>query len=546
MKKEKNSTNRAVVAGIGFIIQIAWILMGVYQLNRNYPLIDIVLRVMAILLVFRILGKHTNSAIKIPWIIGLLVAPVAGIILYVLLGSRFTSIFIRRRFKSIYGMSDGVLLADRNLMKNLKDYDPQVYGHVNYIEKYGRYPAYSHNETIYYPEASDAIEVLKSELEKAEKFIFMEYHAIEDSVSFHAIEDILKKKVEEGLDVRIIYDDVGSIGFVSRPFSKRLNSEGIKCRIFNPVMPIVNIFMNNRDHRKITVIDGKVGFTGGYNIADEYFNIVNPYGYWKDTGIMIKGRSVDNLTMIFLEMWHAMDSTRKAKENLSQLINQYGVEELISEQDKGRGVDTQENEMKECDKDGENSRIDIGNGKKLKLLQPFAENPLYEERLAENIYLNIAKSAKDYLYITTPYLIIDDIMRDELTLAAKRGVDVRIITPGIPDKKTIYGITRSNYANLARNGVRIYEYSPGFIHAKQHIADDRYGVIGTINMDYRSLYLHFENGVYIYDEDLIRDIKKDMDEILEDSLEVTSKYSGHRSMRQRIWHGMLRFISPLL
>ena len=546
MKKEKNSTNRAIVAGLGFIIQIAWILMGVYQLNKNYPLIDIVLRVMAILLVFRILGKHTNSAIKIPWIIGLLVAPVAGLILYVLLGSRFTSIFIRRRFKSIYGMSDGVLLADRNLMKNLKAYDPQAYGHVNYIEKYGRYPAYGDNETVYYPEASDAIEVLKSELEKAEKFIFMEYHAIEDSVSFRAIEDILKKKVEEGLDVRIIYDDVGSIGFVSRPFSKRLNSEGIKCRIFNPVMPIVNIFMNNRDHRKITVIDGKVGFTGGYNIADEYFNIVNPYGYWKDTGIMIKGRSVDNLTMIFLEMWHAMDSTRKAKENLSQLINQYDMEELISEQDKGTGVDTQANEMKQCDKDSENSMSDIGNGKKLKLLQPFAENPLYEERLAENIYLNIAKSAKDYLYITTPYLIIDDIMRDELTLAAKRGVDVRIITPGIPDKKTIYGITRSNYANLARNGVRIYEYSPGFIHAKQHIADDRYGVIGTINMDYRSLYLHFENGVYIYDEDLIRDMKKDMDEILEDSLEVTSKYSGHRSMRQRIWHGMLRFISPLL
>src|SRR3712207_2799680 len=371
MKKEKNSTNRAIVAGIGFIIQIAWILMGVYQLNKNYPALDITLRIMAILLVFRILGKHTNSAIKIPWIIGLLVAPVAGLILYVLLGSRFTSIFIRRRFKSIYGMSDGVLLVDRDLMNKFKNYDPQAYGHINYIEKYGRYPAYDNNKVVYYPDASEAIEVLKVELEKAEKFIFMEYHAIEDSVSFQAIEDILKKKVKEGLDIRIIYDDVGSIGFVNRPFSKRLNSEGIKCRVFNPVMPIVNIFMNNRDHRKITVIDGKVGFTGGYNIADEYFNIVNPYGYWKDTGIMIKGRSVDNLTMIFLEMWHAMDSTRKAKENLSQLINQYDMEELISEQDKGTGVDTQANEMKQCDKDSENSMSDIGNGKKLKLLQPF-------------------------------------------------------------------------------------------------------------------------------------------------------------------------------
>lgn len=577
MKKEKNGTNRAIIAGLGFAFQIFWILSGVYALNIWYPKLDIVLRVLSILLIFRILGKHTNSAIKIPWIIGILVAPVAGLILYALLGSRFTSISIRRRFKYIYGMADGVLQRDRELMSRLKNIDSDVYGHVNYIDKYGNYPAYSNDDVVYFSEASDAIEKLKEELENAQKFIFMEYHAIEDAGSFRAIEDILKRKADEGLDIRVIYDDVGSLGFVDRPFSKRLNKEGIKCRVFNPVIPIVNIFMNNRDHRKITVIDGKVGFTGGYNIADEYFNIVNPFGYWKDTGIMIKGRSVDNLTMIFLEMWHAMRRNKSERESLENLINQYDMcnisydvlneKDLLEDDIEDKLVDTK-GEDKIVDTKGEDKIVDtkgepidtqdktvaIENKEssvtksknKLRILQPFAENPLYEEQVAENVYLNLAKTSNDYLYITTPYLIIDDIMRDELTLAAKRGVDVRIITPGIPDKKIIYAITRSNYANLARNGVKIYEYSPGFVHAKQHISDDKCGVIGTINMDYRSLYLHFENGVYIYDEDLVKEMRIDMENMFAQSEDVTSKYSGRRSMRTRIWHGVLRFISPLL
>lgn len=555
MKKEKNGRNRAIIAGVGFGIQIFWIVGGVYVLNALYPKLDIVLRVMSIVLIFRILGKHTNSAIKIPWIIGILVAPVAGLILYALLGSRLTSASIRRRFKYIYGIAEGVLPRDKELMAGLKDIDPDVYGHVYYIDKFGNYPAYRGNEVEYFSEASNAVERLKEELEKAENFIFMEYHAIEDAGSFHAIEDILRRKAKDGLDVRVIYDDVGSLGFVDKPFSKRLNKEGIKCRVFNPVIPLVNVFMNNRDHRKITIIDGKVGFTGGYNIADEYFNIINPYGYWKDTGIMIKGRAVDSLTMIFLEMWHAMRRNRSQRESLKDLINQYdmcsiysGARQEDTKDARDKAKDARENtegaEDTKCTEDTKD--IEVKASDELSIIQPFAENPLYEERLAENIYLNIAKTANDYLYITTPYLIIDDIMRDELTLAAKRGVDVRIVTPGTPDKKSIYAITKSNYANLARNGVKIYEYTPGFIHSKQHISDDKCGVIGTINMDYRSLYLHFENGVYIYDRQIIKDMKADMEKIFDESNEVTDKYSGRRRMVTRIWHGMLRFISPLL
>ncbi len=281
--------------------------------------------------------------------------------------------------------------------------------------------------------------------------------------------------------------------------------------------------MNNRDHRKISVIDGKIGFTGGYNLADEYFNIVNPYGHWKDTGIRIEGRPVDSLTLMFLEMWHASKYTRSINEDISLFINQWQSDQ----EDGGQGDHP-------------------GNKEDNIIIQPFAENPLKEELLAENAYMNQIKNARDYLYITTPYLLIDDNMSEELSSAAKRGVDVRIVTPGIPDKRIVYKMTRSYYGNLARNGVRIYEYMPGFIHAKQHLSDDRTAIIGTINMDYRSLYHHFENGVFLYNVDCIRDMRVDFEDLFDQSYEVTDKYASGRSTSLRIVQCLWRFVAPLM
>ena len=281
--------------------------------------------------------------------------------------------------------------------------------------------------------------------------------------------------------------------------------------------------MNNRDHRKISVIDGKIGFTGGYNLADEYFNLVNPYGHWKDTGIRIEGRPVDSLTLMFLEMWHASKHTRSINEDISLFINQWQTDQ----EDGGQGDHP--------DKKKDNI-----------IIQPFAENPLKEELLAENAYMNQIKNARDYLYITTPYLLIDDNMSEELSSAAKRGVDVRIVTPGIPDKRIVYKMTRSYYGSLARNGVRIYEYMPGFIHAKQHLSDDRTAIIGTINMDYRSLYHHFENGVFLYNVDCIRDMRVDFEDLFDQSYEVTDKYASGRSTSLRIVQCLWRFVAPLM
>ncbi len=510
-ERRKNSIGRALIAAIGFFLQVAWIVFEVYKIHDYYPITSAIAKIISILIVLRIYGRHINAAVKIPWMVLLLVFPITGIILYVLFIGRGSLYFTKKKFRNIVGRLSVKLDSDDKLLESLKKEDPRLYGQSYYISKTGGYPAYENCDIDYYSQASEGIEAQKRELRKAKKFIFMEYHAIEDSISFRKIEEILEEKVKEGVDVRILYDDMGSIGFIGKSFRDRLAKKGIRCSVFNPMLPMLNVFMNNRDHRKITVIDGKIGFTGGYNIADRYFNIDSPYGHWKDTGLMIRGKAVDSLTVMFLEMWYAINHKDMENERVEDFINLY--EKVVA-----KGI-----------------------------VQPYAEDPLVEEKLAENVYLNIAKNAKDYLYIMTPYLLIDDNMNDELVLAAKRGVDVRIITPGIPDKKFVYSMTRSYYGALVRGGVRIYEYSPGFIHAKQHISDDDVAAVGTINMDYRSLYLHFENGVLLHGMQAVKDIKKDFLETISLSEEVTEKYHcTNRTRSMRITQCLLRFFAPLL
>ena len=297
-----------------------------------------------------------------------------------------------------------------------------------------------------------------ADLAKAEKFIFMEYHAIEDAEAWKQIQNVLEERVRAGVEVRVFYDDMGSIGFINTDFIKKLNAVGIQCRVFNPFAPGLNVFLNNRDHRKITVIDGKIGFTGGYNLANEYFNITLPYGTWKDTGIRLEGDAVRSLTVTFLEMWNAVSDKDRNDTDFSLYLP-------------------------ECEY----------HAKQNGFIQPYADSPLDDEQVGEEVYISMANKAEKYCWFITPYLIITDEMTHALTLAAKRGVDVRIITPGIPDKKMVYSVTRSFYNSLVRNGVRIYEWTPGFCHAKMSVADDCMATCGTINLDYRSLYHHFEN-----------------------------------------------------
>lgn len=478
------------------------------RLSKYSVAINLVCEAAALLLVLHIYGKHQNSAFKMPWIILLLTFPLLGLCLYLLMGHKNVTKRMRIRFEKIDPELLGHIRQDDAVIKCLEERDYQAANQCRYINDFGKYPVYKNTEVKFFPEAVDGFEAQLVALQDAEHFIFMEYHAIEEGESFSRMKEVLAERAAHGVEVRILYDDIGSVGFIDPGFIKRMESIGIQCRIFNPVMPVLNFFMNNRDHRKITVIDGKVGFTGGYNLADEYFNIVHPYGYWKDTGIRLEGEAVRSLTVMFLEMWNAIKKTDNSYE-------QYMISNFPTKQTDG-------------------------------FVQLYADSPLDDEPMGENVYLNLIKTARRRLYVATPYLIISDEMERELCLAAKRGVDVRVITPGIPDKKLIYKVTRSYYAGLVRGGVRIYEYTPGFLHAKQMLCDEKTAVVGTINLDYRSLYHHFENGAFLYECSAINDIAEDFEKTLGLAEEVTSKYKEGRNAALRVTQCLLRLFAPLL
>ncbi len=511
----KNSIGRIVFAAIAVLLQILWLLVLMIWLYQYSSVISLITSLLALAVALRIYGKHTNAAFKMPWIIVILAFPVFGLCIYGLFGHKEVMHKVIRRFEDVDAQLVPLNPQDEIVVQRLEAEDPMAANQCYYIWKYGNYPVYDGTDVQFYPEAYLGYEEQLQELEKAKDFIFLEYHAIEEAEAFARLKDVLARKAAEGVEVRILYDDVGCIGFLDKSFIDRMNAIGAQCRVFNYVVPFLNIFMNNRDHRKIMIIDGKVGFTGGYNLADEYFNITHPYGYWKDTGVKLTGRAVQSFTMMFLEMWNVMGQTDTDYEKYLKA-----------------------------------SREDIGDGDAREAsgyVQPYADSPLDGEPVGENVYLNLIKTARKRLYVATPYLIISDEMTRELGLAAKRGVDVRVFTPGIPDKKIIYGVTRSYYSGLVRQGVRIYEYTPGFLHAKQMLCDEDTATVGTINMDYRSLYHHFENGVWMHGCDAIRDIEADFNTLLQESEEVTDKYrDGRKNMAVRGWQCIMRLIAPLL
>ena len=354
--------------------------------------------------------------------------------------------------------------------------------------------------------------VLVRELEQAKHYIYIEYFIINDGVMWQTILSILERKVKEGVDVRLIYDDFGCLTTLPHKYEDILRAKGIRCQVFNRFRPILNIIQNNRDHRKICVIDGHTGFTGGINLADEYINQKERFGHWKDTAVMLKGEAVWNMTAMFLDMWTVITGSKELWHFEDYLPHRHHPEEFES--------------------DG--------------FVQPFCDTPLDKEVVGENVYLNIINRAKRYVYICTPYLIIDNELMTALCLAAKSGVDVKIMTPGIPDKKMVFLLTQSYYEQLVSAGVEIYEYQPGFLHAKSFVCDDEVGVVGTINLDYRSLYLHFEDGVWMYRNKVVGDIRKDFEETLEYCHTIDLDFCKNRGLVTRGIQSIMRVFAPLL
>ena len=506
----KNSATRLILIGLLVLIQTGWMIFLMMKLNTYSTAITLLLTFIAMFIALKIFGTHVNAAQKMPWLIVITAVPFFGICIYLLFGRSIVTKGVRRSFNNIETNVLTLLKQDKGIIDDIASKDKGVANQCRYISNTARYPVYSNTDVKYYPTTDVSFEAQLVELEKAEHFIFMEYHAIEDAESFARLKHILENKAQSGVEVRIFYDDLGSIFFLNKEFIKQMRQKGIQCRVFNPLKVIVNMFMNNRDHRKITVIDGKVGFTGGYNLADEYFNITHPYGYWKDTGIKLQGDAVKSLTASFLTMWNAIEHTDND-------YNKY----LDATDGTYKAV------MKDC------------------YVQPYSDNPLGQDRIGEDVYLNILKNAKDYVYINTPYLIIDNEMITALTAAAKSGVDVRIVTPAISDSALVHEMTRSYYETLILAGVKIYEYTPGMVHAKTFIADDRSAVVGTINLDYRSLYLHFECGVWMCDTPAIADMKAEYLSELERSAPITEELCLQQRRGRRLIRAVLRTLAPL-
>ena len=456
-----------------------------------------------------IINTEDNPAYKIAWIILVLVFPLLGGLFYVMVGHKRPSKGMRRRLDAERSRTEKELVQEEAVLDKLGEMDGRVRGSAYYLAETGGYPVWDRTLATYYKIGEEYYASLLAELKKAEHFIFMEFFIVGEGKMWDSILEVLEEKAAAGVDVRFVYDDLGCVSLLPSAYSRILESKGIKSFAFNPFVPLWSLVMNNRDHRKIAVIDGHTAFSGGINLADEYINEKERFGHWKDTGFMLKGEAVWNYTVMFLRMWNAYRHTDESYEPFRP--HAWHLEAF-----EGEGF-----------------------------IQPYSDSPLDDERLGENVYLNILNQAKDYVYIFTPYLIVDHEMQTALCLAAKRGVDVRIMTPGIPDKKTIFQLTRSYYPVLLKAGVRIYEYTPGFLHAKSFVCDDEAAVVGTINMDYRSLYLHFECGTFFYQNPLVMDVKRDSLETMEKGREITLS-DTRQGFFGSLFCAVLRVFSPLL
>ena len=500
-------TQRVVLTALLILIQALLLFGIIWKLNNYFIYFYAFSVLLSLLLTLRIINNKSNPAFKIAWLIPILLFPVLGGLVYLVFGSDRTGKYIRNKMGRIEKeMQDGISKA--NERSGIEKMPPDVVNQSHYISNSAHCPPYKNTTVEYLPMGEVKFERMVQELKKAKRYIFMEYFIIQEGTMWNTILDVLEEKAKEGVDVRVIYDDMGCILTLPTGYEKTLREKGIQCQIFNPFIPILSSHFNTRDHRKICVIDGNVGFTGGINLADEYINGYEKHGHWKDTAILLKGEAVFSLTTMFLSMWDYL--IKKEGED-------YAAYYPDSWDENAQGI-----------------------------VQPFADNPLDDEAVGETVYLNLINKAKRYVYITTPYLILSNEMVTAMNTAAKSGVDVRIITPHVPDKWYVHAVSRSYYEMLVEAGVKIYEYTPGFVHAKTFVVDDEYAVVGTINLDYRSLYLHFECAAWMYKASCVTDVRDDFLKTQQMSQEITREECRNISIPRRLGRSVLRVLAPLM
>ncbi len=464
-------------------------------------IIEILFRIMGFLIVMYIFSYRAEGTYKLLWVLFIMALPIAGGAAYLIWGNKRTSVFLKRKIESSIAGMHVEFDQDRIELNEIGALDPRMAQSFEYLWKMTGFPPNFNESSVFYPVGEKAFEQMLIDLESAKKFIYLEYFIIQRGKMLDSIVDILARKAAEGVDVKLIYDDLGSIATFSRQEARNFRARGIDFLAFNQVTTLSGT-LNNRTHRKYLIIDGKICFSGGINLSDEYININAPFGHWKDFGFRVTGPAVGGYLYMFVSFWNAF-RTKKIPDTVFDEVP------WVASANKG-------------------------------IVLSYYDSPFSKEPVSNNFFIELLGDARRYAWFYTPYLILSDTLMDAFVRAAKRGVDVRIIMPGIPDKKFIYLLSRSYYRPLIEAGVKIYEYKPGFVHAKAFVSDDEVCTIGSVNLDYRSLFLHFENNSAFWNAPIVKDIKEDFIKTQE-----ASRRFKEEDLRFKFLEGFLRIIAPL-
>ena len=500
--------SRFLIIVLLLIFQVLLMLGFYVWLVQYIPFYSGFLAIFTLLMIVYLFNSEMDSSAKLTWMFMIAFVPLPAAIFLFFTKTNAGHRKIRQREKQIIAESKNMISQPENVICELEGDPLGTEDLAAYMSRSGCFPIFDKTQVTYFPIGEKKFAAMLEELKKAEKYIFMEYFIIEEGYMWGSILEILIEKAKQGVDVRVMYDGMCEIALLPSDYYKLLAAQGIKAKAFSPLIPVVSSHYNYRDHRKILVIDGKVAFNGGVNLADEYINHKEVYGHWKDTALMIKGAAAKSFALLFLQMWY---------------IDEKNAEYLPFLDDGGFVPENATG-----------------------YVIPYGDCPLDDDKVGEAVYMDILNRANDYVHIMTPYLILDGELETALKYAAQRGVDVKLILPGIPDKKLVYALAKTHYKALVSAGVKIFEYTPGFVHAKVFVSDDKKAVVGTINLDYRSLYHHFECATYLYKTDCISEIEKDFQNTLAKCRKVTEKSIREEKVSYKIMGNLAKFIAPLL
>ena len=505
--------SRFFIFAILLVLQVALLVLAYLQFREKLPSLLNFQWVFTFVMIVYLFNSGMDSSAKLTWMLIIAILPIPGAVLLGWtqsnIGHRLETDMVRKQIE----MTRTALKQPENVIKEIEHDGSGTDDISRYLNRTGCFPVYDKTQVRYFPSGEKKFEAMLKELEKAEKYIFMEYFIIEEGYMWGRILDVLIRKAQEGVEVRVMYDGMCEMSTLPADYAKLLEAKGIHAKAFSPIRPVVSSHYNYRDHRKILVIDGKVAFNGGVNLADEYINRIARFGHWKDAAVMLKGPAARSFALMFLQMW-----------NITVTAKEPGIEDY----EKWLS-------LSEYEEEGAHGYV-----------MPYCDSPLDKYKAGDAVYMDILNRATDYVHMMSPYLILDGELENSLCFAAQRGVDVKLILPGIPDKKIAYSLAKTHYKALHEAGVKIYEYTPGFVHAKVFVSDNIKAVVGTINLDYRSLYHHFECATYLYKTDCIPEIEADFQETLTRCREVTAKSIRNENIMYKLTGRLAKMISPLM